>query len=333
MSLEGIGAPRRTRKNAPALLVSPGVRGHTRPCAEPGDAKPRRLAGNAWFGQSCHLGGEGGGSAELGPHRQLQPRALGAALAAHGVQPPAPTSLLPTSRLGARGRLSPGPTSACVPAPARPFLLLLPALSSWVFVSGGRPSSLGRRSPPLGFCGSPKGRELTLPARPRALQAVRARLVQGLPGRPVGGLRLRSPRPPTPPPSLCPNPAPTPLRPVPAGRLQRQDLPQDHGGHPAACLLHLHAVPEVSSAVTGKTSSRASCLPCPSTQLLHQRSFNISSWAEGSSRSISWSASPRLSSEVFDSRFPGVDGRPPLSLFLPAGWVHLLPLAPFPRSR
>lgn len=117
----------------------------------------QRRAGSARFGGSCLRGGEGGGSAELGPRRQLQPRPLAAALAAHGVQPPAPTSLLPTRRLGARGRLSPGPASACVPAPARPFLLLLPAVASWAFVSGGRPSRLGRRSPPLGFCGFPDG--------------------------------------------------------------------------------------------------------------------------------------------------------------------------------
>ena len=150
----------------------------------------QRRSRSTWFSGSRLRGWEGGGSAELGPHRQLQPRPLGAALAAHGVQPPAPTRLLPTRRLGARGRLSPGPASACVPAPARSFLLLLPAASSWVFVSGGRPSSLGRRSPALGLCGSLTGQELKPPARPRALQAVLARLGRGLPGRRVLGLGL-----------------------------------------------------------------------------------------------------------------------------------------------
>ena len=120
---------------------------------ERAEGSAQRRSRSTWFSGSRLRGGEGGGSAELGPQRQLQPRPLGAALAAHGVQPPAPTRLLPTRRLGARGRLSPGPASACVPAPARPFLLLLPAASSGFSSREGAPPASAAAPLLSGFAG------------------------------------------------------------------------------------------------------------------------------------------------------------------------------------
>ena len=91
----------------------------------------------------------------------------------------------------------------------------LPALASRRLLLGfrsreGAPPASAAAPLLSGFAGSQTGLELTPPDRPRALQAVRARLVQGFPGRPVLGLGLRSPCPSTPPRSVCPKTLPTP---------------------------------------------------------------------------------------------------------------------------
>ena len=102
------------------------------------------------------------------------------------------------------------------------------------------------------------------------LQAVRARLVQALPRRPVLGLGLRSPHSPAPLPSLCPKPLRRLLRlPVPAGRLQRQDLPQVAFGQfqppalPGLFLFFLHHLSHVVGPPERRELQEPSAPPLP----------------------------------------------------------------------